>query len=107
MPTARIVLPREVRKGAIFEIKTLITHEMETGHRRDGAGNPIPRNIINRFVATYGGEEIFSAELFPGVAANPYIAFWMRVPGPGDLELTWTDDGGKKVVEKLKLNVVG
>ncbi len=41
----------------------------------------------------------------PGISANPYIAFYMRVPGPGEFEFTWVDDNGVKVVEKQKLNV--
>src|SRR5262245_39586980 len=99
MPTARIVVPREVKKGETFEIKTPITHEMEPGHRRDGAGNPIPRNIINRFTATYGGEEIFSADLFPGVAANPYFAFSTIATVSGDITFAWTDDPGHTYTE--------
>lgn len=106
MPTARIVLPREVKKGATFEIKTLITHEMETGYRRDGSGNPISRNIINRFVATYGGEKIFSADLFPGVAANPYIAFSTVATASGDITFAWTDDQGSTHAEKVTIKVV-
>ncbi len=39
---------------------------------------------------------MFSAELGPGIAANPYIAFDLKVPGPGTLELTWRDDAGDK-----------
>jgi sulfur-oxidizing protein SoxZ len=106
MPTARIVLPREIKKGATFEIKTLITHEMETGYRRDGSGNPIPRNIINRFVATYDGEEIFSADLFPGVAANPYVAFSTVATASGEIVFAWTDDQGQTHTEKVAIKVV-
>jgi sulfur-oxidizing protein SoxZ len=106
MPTARIVLPREVKKGEIFEVKTLITHDMETGHRRDGAGNTIPRNIINRFTATYDGEVIFSADLFPGVAANPFLAFSTIATQSGDITFTWTDDPGSSHTETVKIKVV-
>jgi sulfur-oxidizing protein SoxZ len=106
MPTARIVVPREVKKGSTFEIKTLITHEMETGHRRDSAGNPIPRNIINRFVATYDGEEIFSADLFPGVAANPYLAFSTVATASGEISFSWAGDDGTTHTEKAPIKVV-
>lgn len=106
MPTARIVVPHEVKKGETFEIKTLIAHDMETGHRRDGAGNLIPRNIINRFVATYDGEEIFSADLFPGVAANPYLAFSTIATVSGDITFAWTDDPGNTHTETVRLKVV-
>ena len=42
---------------------------------------------------------------FSGIAANPYIAFFMRVPGPGTLTLTWIDDGGTTTVERVPLGV--
>jgi sulfur-oxidizing protein SoxZ len=79
---------------------------METGQRKENDGKPIPRFIINAFTATYAGAEVFRADLHPGISANPYLAFFMRVPGPGEFEFTWTDDNGVKVSERLTLNVV-
>jgi len=106
MAKARIKLPESTKVGDVIEIKTLISHVMETGQRKDADGKPIPRSIINSFKVTFGGEQVFEAELHPGISANPYLAFFMKVPGPGELEFTWTDDAGVKVVEKMKLNVV-
>ena len=105
MAKARIKLPDTAKVGEVIEIKTLISHVMETGQRRDADGKVIPRSIINSFKVTFAGAEVFSAELHPGVSANPYLAFFMRVPGPGEFEFTWIDDAGEKVVEKQKLNV--
>ena len=105
MARALINIPAKVRRGEIVEIKTLISHVMETGQRKDQAGNTIPRNIINTFTATFNGKEVFKVDLQPGISANPYMAFHMRVPGPGDLELTWLDDSGNKVTEKVTINV--
>jgi sulfur-oxidizing protein SoxZ len=105
MPATRIVMPASARKGEVVEIKTLIQHVMETGHRRDNVGRAIPRHIINRFVVTYNGEEIFSADLFPGIAANPYIAFTTVAVETGELVFAWSDDSGKTVTEKRILTV--
>jgi sulfur-oxidizing protein SoxZ len=105
MATTRIVMPASAKKGEIIEIKTLVQHEMETGHRRDNFGKPIPRDIIHSFVVTYAGAEIFRTELFPGVAANPYIAFSTVATETGEVVFTWTDDQGAKTVEKRKLAV--
>jgi sulfur-oxidizing protein SoxZ len=102
----RVRLPEQAKVGEVIEVKTLISHVMETGQRKDAEGKPIPRFIINTFVATFAGAEVFRANLHPGISANPYIAFHMKVPGPGEFELTWIDDKGAKIVEKLKLNVV-
>ena len=106
MAKARIKLPESTKIGDVIEIKTLISHVMETGQRKDADGKPIPRSIINSFKATFGGEQVFAAELHPGISANPYLSFFMKVPGPGELEFTWVDDAGVRVVEKMKLNVV-
>ena len=70
MRTARIVMPKSARKGEIIEIKTLITHPMETGYRRDDVGKAIPRDIITQLSVTYGGTEIFRMEMFPSTAAS-------------------------------------
>ncbi len=101
----RIRVPSTAKVGEVIEIKTLISHVMETGQRKDQAGNTIPRNIINTFTATFNGKEVFKVDLQPGISANPSMAFHLRVPGPGDLELTWLDDSGNKVTEKVTINV--
>jgi sulfur-oxidizing protein SoxZ len=106
MSKPRIRLPEQAKVGDVIEIKTLISHVMETGQRKQSDGKPIPRHIINTFTATFAGTEVFKADLHPGISANPYIAFYMKVPGPGEFEFTWIDDSGGKVVEKQKLNVV-
>ena len=105
MAKARIKLPESAKIGDVIEVKTLISHVMETGQRKDADGKVIPRSIINAFKASFAGKEVFSAELHPGISANPYIAFFMKVPGPGEFEFTWIDDAGVKVVEKQALNV--
>lgn len=105
MATTRIVMPSSAKQGQIVEIKSLIRHEMETGHRRDDFGKPIARDIINSLVVTYAGDEIFRAQLFPGVAANPYFAFTTIATESGDVVFTWTDDKGEKTVEKRTLKV--
>jgi sulfur-oxidizing protein SoxZ len=105
MAKARIKLPESAKVGDVIEVKTLISHVMETGQRKDADGKTVPRSIINTFKATFAGAEVLNAELHPGMSANPYISFFMKVPGPGEFEFTWIDDAGVTVVEKLKLNV--
>jgi sulfur-oxidizing protein SoxZ len=105
MAKARIKLPESAKVGDVIEVKTLISHVMETGQRKDADGKTVPRSIINTFKATFAGAEVLNAELHPGMSANPYISFFMKVPGPGEFEFTWIDDAGVTVVEKVKLNV--
>ena len=106
MSRPRVRLPERAKAGEVVEIKTLISHLMESGQRREADGKVIPRFIINTFSAKFAGAEVFKADIHPGISANPYIAFHMRVPGPGEFEFTWIDDNGVRLVEKQKLNVV-
>jgi sulfur-oxidizing protein SoxZ len=102
----RIRLPDEARVGDIIEVRSLINHIMETGQRRDAAGKLIPRNIIHTFTATFAGQPVFTAKLQSGTSSNPFLAFYMRVPGPGAFEFTWEDDTGGKISETVPLRVV-
>ena len=102
----RIKLPDSAKVGEIVEIKTLATHIMETGNRKDPSGHIIPRDIIHTFTATYAGQEVFSATLGSGIAANPYIAFYLKVPGPGTFEFKWIEDSSERTVATATLNVV-
>jgi len=102
----RVRLPEQAQAGEIIEIKALITHVMETGNRKDSEGKPIPRNIIHTFTAHYDDVLFFKAELGSGISANPYLSFFLKVPGPGELRVTWLDDEGGETIERYPLNVV-
>ena len=73
MARTLINIPKTAKRGDIIEIKTLISHIMETGFRRNSAGQPYPRNIITKFVCTYNGEQIFGADLFPAIALHHFL----------------------------------
>ena len=90
----RIRLPKEAKKGDVIQIKTLVSHVMETGLRKDENGNLIPRKIINAFACTFNGKPVFSCELEPAIAANPYLQFSARVEESGTFRFSWTDDEG-------------
>src|SRR6185437_9571665 len=76
MPSALINVPPKARRGDIIEIKTLMSHIMESGFRRTAAGELVPRDIITGFTCRYNGSEIFRAEFFPAIAANPFLSFF-------------------------------
>ncbi|KAB2848577.1 MAG: thiosulfate oxidation carrier complex protein SoxZ [Hyphomicrobiaceae bacterium] len=105
MRATRIVMPAEAKKGSVVEIKTLISHVMETGYRRDSVGKPIPRDIIQTFTVTYGGEEVFRADLGPGIAANPFFAFSTTATETGDIVFSWKDLNGEETRETRRLTV--
>jgi len=101
----RIKLPKEAKKGEVIEIKTLIAHPMETGLRKDAEGKVIPRKIINRFTAEFNGKPVFSAEIEPAVAANPYMQFTAKVEESGTFKFTWVDDDGTVTTAEQQIAV--
>ena len=101
----RIKVPATASVGEIIVIKTTVKHPMNTGLTKDKAGNPIPRQIINRFVCKFNGAEVFSADLEPSVAANPYLEFSVRVTESGTFEFSWYEDGGAVVTETADITV--
>src|SRR5258708_3576267 len=89
-----INVPKQVRRDEPFEVKVLISHPMESGQRRDPTGTAIPRDIINHFVCALDGETVMDADLFPAIAANPFLSFSVVAAKSGTLVLTFTDDHG-------------
>ena len=105
MPRAIVNVPASARRGEIIEIKALVAHDMETGFRRTQTGALIPRNIITDFVCTYNGAEIFRAEFYPAISANPYLAFSTRAIESGTIACTWTGDNGYSLTESAAFTV--
>ncbi len=101
----RIKLPDNAKIGDIIDVKTVVNHVMETGNRKDVEGKPVPRNIIATLVAKFAGAEVFRAEFGPGISANPFVSFPLRVSGPGQIEVTWSDDQGQTLTEMATLVV--
>jgi sulfur-oxidizing protein SoxZ len=94
IPAPRVQVPRSAARGEVFLVKTLISHQMETGLRRDDQGNVIPRKIINKFTCRYNDVVVFSVDLHEAVAANPFIEFYLRATESGRLAFVWEEDGG-------------
>ncbi|CAN1493165.1 Sulphur oxidation protein SoxZ [Rhabdaerophilaceae bacterium] len=107
MATAMILVPKNIRKGDIVTLKAMISHPMETGFRRTETGVEIPRNIIRHFACRYHDEVIFSSELFPAIAANPFFAFTTVATTTGPVVFTWKGDNGFEHSEITMLSVAG
>jgi len=105
MTNVLINVPRTARKGEVIELKALIMHPMETGFRPGTNGTIIPRNIIERFVATWNGAEIFSMDFSPAVAANPFVSFFAVAEESGTIAFRWTGDEGFEAEESVAIDV--
>src|SRR5262245_55219804 len=94
MAEPRVRVPSTAKQGEIIEVKTLISHPMETGHSRDVYGKLIPRYIIHTFTCTYNGVEVFRAYWHPAIAATPSLSFSPVPPESVRLRLQWIGDQG-------------
>ena len=87
-------MPKTAAAGEAITIKTLISHQMESGQRKDSDGNVIPRSIINRFTCEFNGESVVDVKMEPAISTNPYFEFEANVPEAGEFKFTWYDDDG-------------
>ena len=106
MARVLVNVPKQVKRGEAFDVKVLISHPMESGQRRGPDGQAIPRKIINRFVCALNGVEVVSLDLFPAIAANPFLSFSAVAQESGTLSMTWVDDDGAVQTQLETVTVV-
>ena len=86
---------RAQMQGDKAVVRVLMSHEMETGQRKDSAGKVIPAWHINEVSATHNGKPVLSAEWGPAVAKNPFLQFTLKGAKAGDkVAVTWKDNRG-------------
>jgi sulfur-oxidizing protein SoxZ len=105
MASALINVPAHAKRGEVIEIKTLMSHIMETGYRHTADGKVVPRNIITGFSCRYNGTEIFRADLFPAIAANPFISFFTVAAESGKFDFEWIGDNGFSETASASISV--
>ncbi len=101
----RVRVPRDASAGEVITIKTLISHTMESGQRRDDDGNIIPRSIINRFTCEFNGESVIDVKMEPAISTNPFFEFQATVPESGTFTFTWYDDDGDVYTDTKEIAV--
>ena len=106
MVAALINVPKKAKRGDTIEIKALMSHIMETGFRHTAAGELVPRDIITSFACRYNGNEIFRADLFPAIAANPFISFFTVATESGKFDFEWIGDQGFSETASAAITVV-
>jgi sulfur-oxidizing protein SoxZ len=102
----RVKVPKSAAAGEAVTLKTLISHKMESGQRKDDDGNPIPRSIINRFTCDFNGQNVIDVTMEPAISTNPFFEFQAVVPEAGTFQFTWYDDDGS-VYEESKDIAIG
>jgi sulfur-oxidizing protein SoxZ len=101
----RVRVPDTAQAGEVILIRALISHQMESGQRRDGSGALIPRRIINTFTCAFNGQPVFSCDLEPAIAANPYFEFHAKVSESGVFSFIWADDDGSVYTDEQRIEV--
>lgn len=104
-PKPRVKVPKTAKAGETVVLKTLISHEMESGQRKDKDGKTIPRKIINKFTCEFNGQPVFSCDIDPAISANPYFEFSAKVNESGTFKFTWIDDDGSTYTDEQKIEV--
>jgi sulfur-oxidizing protein SoxZ len=104
-PTPRVRVPAQAKAGELVEVKTLISHDMESGNRKDAQGAAIPRKIINKFTAAFNGKVVFEADWHPSISANPYQSFFYKAKESGEFTFVWKDDDGSEYRASAKMTV--
>ena len=96
---------RAAMSGDKVEVKVLMSHEMETGQRKDYKGAAIPAHFIQSVTATHNGKVVLSAEWGPAVSKNPFLSFKFSGGKPGDkVSITWTDNKGEKRTDEATIS---
>lgn len=101
----RVRVPKTAKAGESVELKTLISHPMESGTRKDSKGDLIARQIINRFTCEFNGKTVIDVTVEPGVSTNPYFEFSAVVDASGEFVFSWYDDDGSVYTDKAAVTV--
>jgi sulfur-oxidizing protein SoxZ len=96
---------RVALRDGVTNVRILMSHEMETGQRKDGAGNLVPAHYIKSVTATHQGKTVLSAHWGPAVAKNPFLEFSFKGGQKGDkIGVTWEDNKGEKRTDETTIN---
>jgi sulfur-oxidizing protein SoxZ len=95
---------RTTLQGDVADVRVLMAHPMETGQRKDAAGNVVPLHFIQTITAQLNGKTVFTADISQAVSRNPVFAFKVKGAKAGDkLSITWTDNKGEKRTDEVAI----
>jgi sulfur-oxidizing protein SoxZ len=99
--------PMKIRASVVgdsTEVKVLMSHEMETGQRKDAAGKTVPAWFIQSVTATYNGKTVLSAQWGPAISKNPFLSFRFKGGAKGDkVQVAWTDNRSEKRADEATI----
>jgi sulfur-oxidizing protein SoxZ len=100
--------PMRIRAQAAGDkatVRVLMSHEMETGQRKDAAGKVIPAWFIQEITAQLNGKTVLTAQWGPSVSKNPFLQFAVKGAKAGDkVSVTWVDNKGDKRTDEATVS---
>jgi sulfur-oxidizing protein SoxZ len=92
-------------RDGVADVRVLMTHDMETGQRKDASGNLVPAWYITEVIATLNGTPVLKAQWGPSISKNPYLSFRVKGAKAGDVvRVTWVDNKGNKRSDEAKVS---
>ncbi len=101
-----IKVPKRAAKNEIVQLRCKLNHPMESGWRQTQQGAAVARSLAGKFQCRFNGQEVFRAELDSGTASDPYLSFYVRVPGSGEFEFVWETEAGERFAERAEIKTV-
>jgi sulfur-oxidizing protein SoxZ len=87
------------------DVRVLMSHEMETGQRKDSSGNVVPAHFIATVNVVHAGKSVLLAEWGPAVSKNPYLQFKFKGGKKGEkITVTWVDNKGETRTDEATIN---
>ena len=78
-------------------VRMLMSHEMESGQRKDASGKVIPAWFIREVSVQLNGKPVMTAQWGPAVSKNPFLQFTIKGAKAGDkLTVSWVDNRGDR-----------
>lgn len=95
---------RATLKGDVADIRVLVAHPMETGQRRDGAGNLVPLHFIQNMTVSHNGKVVYDGQWSQAVSRNPVFAVRVKGAKVGDkVVVTWADNKNDKRTDEATI----
>lgn len=104
-PVSRVSVPPTAKRGDVVQIRTVISHPMETGLRLNQFNTWIPMRIIEQFTCRFAGRELFRARPYPAISTNPYFSFFARAEHSGVFDFEWLDTDGSIYANSASIEV--
>ncbi|AXS79328.1 thiosulfate oxidation carrier complex protein SoxZ [Dechloromonas sp. HYN0024] len=96
---------RAANKDGVTEVKVLVSHEMETGQRKDAAGAVVPAWFITELVAKHNDKVVLTSDFGTSISKNPYLAFKFKGGAKGDkITVSWKDNKGDTRTDEAAIN---